>query len=415
MGAEIYSVGTELLLGQIIDTNAAFLAQRLSQIGIDCFHKTTVGDNPRRLAEALRISLSRAGLIISTGGLGPTEDDITAAGVAEALGTDLVLDEPSAEAIVRTVLQRGFPLLPSHRKQAFIPRGSRALPNSVGTAPGFLIEKDNRAIIALPGPPAEMQPMFEESVVPYLRALPWRAGIIKSRVLRFMGIGESMLEEKLKDLITAQTNPTIAPLASHGEVKIRVTARAADEAQAVSLIAPVEAEIRKRAGGFLVGVDEEEIQATVGRLLRDRGLKLALAESCTGGLITHRLTNIPGASDYLLAGLVCYDNSVKVALLGVKQETLDAQGAVSREVALEMAAGVRKITGAAIGISTTGIAGPGGGTAAKPVGLVYVAVSGAQQEVCEEYRFRGDRELIKLQAANAALNLLRRMLEGQIK
>jgi len=414
MGAEVFSVGTELLLGQIVDTNASFLAQRLSQLGIDCFHKTTVGDNRGRLVAALRTSLERSDLIITTGGLGPTEDDVTAAALAEALGVDLFLDESSAETIRRTLRARKIPFLPSHLKQAWLPRGGRALPNPVGTAPGIILEKEGKTIICLPGPPAEMKPMFEESVVPFLRSLPGRTGSIKSRLLRFMGIGESALEERLRDLIRAQSNPTLAPLASHGEVKLRITAKAADETQAQALIAPVEAEVRRRLEEFLVGADEEVLEATVGRLLREKGLSLAVAESCTGGLISHRLTNIPGASDFLLGGLVCYGNAAKIALLGVKEKTLAAHGAVSEPVALEMAQGAKKAFGAQVGISATGIAGPTGATPAKPVGLVYIACSW-QGQVCEEHRFRGERELIKHQAAGAALNLLRKALQGSLE
>ncbi len=410
MRAEIFSVGTELLLGQIVDTNAAFLAQKLSQLGIDCFYKTTVGDNPTRLCAALRTSLERSDLIVTTGGLGPTEDDITAAAVAEVCGLDLVHDEASAEAIRHTLESRHIPVLPSHFKQAQLPRGCRVLPNTMGTAPGFVVEKDGRRVVSLPGPPAEMKPMFEQSAAPYLRDLSGGSGIIQSRVLRFMGIGESTLEQRLKDLIQAQSNPTLAPLASHGEVKIRITAKADDAAQAEALIAPVEAEIRRRLAEFIVGADEEQIEATVGRLLKEKKLTLAVAESCTGGLISHRLTNIPGSSDYLLGSLVTYSNAAKTALLGVKEETLVGYGAVSQPAALEMAVGARKALGAEVGLSATGIAGPTGATPAKPVGLVYVAVSRASQEACEEYRFRGEREPIKHQTANAALNLLRKTL-----
>jgi nicotinamide-nucleotide amidase len=414
MAAEIFSVGSELLLGQTIDTNAAFLAERLSQLGIDCFHKTTVGDNLERLAAALKASLERSDIIITTGGLGPTEDDVTAAGVARALGVDLSLDEASAEAVKQRLAERGLPQLPSHLKQAQIPQGGRALPNPVGTAPGFIIEKGDKRIICLPGPPAEMKPMFEESAASYLRSLPGAGGTIKSRLLRFMGIGESLIEEKIRDLIQSQKNPTLAPLASQGEVKLRITAKASGEAEAEGLISPVEAEIRKRLGRFIVGVDEKQIEEVVGQMLRERELTLAVAESCTGGLISHRITNISGSSDYFRAGLVCYSNSSKIALLGVKEDTLLANGAVSRQVALEMAQGVRRMLQAHVGLSSTGVAGPAGETRDKPVGLVYIAISIGSQTACEEHRFKGARELIKQQTANAALDLLRKGLEGNL-
>jgi nicotinamide-nucleotide amidase len=413
MGAEIFSVGTELLLGQIIDTNAAYLGQQLARLGIDCFHQTTVGDNTERLAQALRTALLRSRLIITTGGLGPTEDDVTAAAVARAFELELALHEPSAEAIRRLLAARNFPFIPAHLKQAYIPAGAQALPNPVGTAPGFIAEKDGNTVISLPGPPPEMKPMFEQSVAPYLRQLSG-GGTIHSRVLRFMGIGESLIEDKLKDLIAAQSNPTIAPLASHGLVRIRLTAKAATEAEARALIAPVEVEILRRMGEFIVGSDEDDVEATVGRLLREKGLKLAVAESCTGGLIGHRLTNIPGASDYFLAGLVGYGNKAKQTLLRVPEETLNKYGAVSRETALAMARGAREAGGADFGLADTGIAGPGGGSEAKPVGLVYGAIVTANKEHCEEFRFRGERDLIKWQASGAALNLLRRALEGYL-
>jgi len=413
MGAEIFSVGTELLLGQIVDTNAAYLGRQLARLGIDCFHQTTVGDNAERLAQSLRTALLRSQLIITTGGLGPTEDDVTAAGVAQAFGLELALHEPSAEAIRRLLAARNFPFIPAHLKQAYLPVGAQALPNPVGTAPGFMVENAGCVVISLPGPPPEMQPMFEQSVAPYLHKLSG-GGTIHSRVLRFMGIGESLIEDKLKDLIAAQSNPTIAPLASHGLVRIRLTAKAADEAEAQDLIAPVEAEIRRRLAEFIIGVDDEDIEVTVGRLLREKKLTLAVAESCTGGLIGHRLTNISGASDYFLAGLVGYSNEAKKALLGVAEKTLADRGAVSREVALEMARGARKSAGADIGLADTGIAGPTGGSEAKPVGLVYGAIATASQEYCEEFRFRGERDLIKWQASGAALNLLRRALEGYL-
>ncbi len=411
MGAEIFSVGTELLLGQIVDTNAAYLAQRLAQLGVDCFHRTTVGDNPTRLTAALRIALGRSDLILATGGLGPTEDDVTAAAAAEALGVDLVSDEASADAIRRLLAARGIPFVESHLKQARVPRGSRVLPNPTGTAPGFIVERRGAVIICLPGPPSEMEPMFEQSVAPYLRARS-EGTLLYSRVLRFMGIGESLVEDRLKDLIGAQDSITIAPYAGRGEVQLRLSVKVSEESAGQAAIAPLEAEIRRRLGEYIVAADDESVENTVARLLTDRGLTLAIAESCTGGLISHRLTNIPGSSVYLLAGLVTYSDASKRGLLGVPEQTLAVHGAVSRETALEMAAGVRRSIGADVGLASTGIAGPTGGSETKPVGLVYVAVADDQGEVCEEYRYRSDRESVKMLTANAGLNLLRRRLQG---
>lgn len=410
MGAEIFSVGSELLLGQILDTNAAFLSQELSRLGIDCFHKTSVGDNLDRLVGALRVSLARADLIVTSGGLGPTQDDVTAAGIAQALGVGLVCDE-SCEKAVRAALEgRGIKVLASHMKQARLPQGATPVPNSVGTAPGFIARKGNKTIIALPGPPAELKPMFLEHAVPVLRKSEYSQGVIESRLLRFMGIGESALEETLSDLIEAQSNPTLAPLAGASEVKLRITAKAATREEAEALIAPVEQEVMARAGEYLAGRDESDVAATAASRLTEKGLTLALAESCTGGLIAHRLTEMPGASRYLLAGWVTYSNASKTAFLGVDEGTLKRHGAVSREAALQMARGAREAAGADFGLSTTGIAGPTGGTKTKPVGLVYIAVCGAEGEVCEEHRFRGPRGLVKERAAMSALNLLRKQL-----
>ncbi|MBN1459557.1 MAG: competence/damage-inducible protein A [Armatimonadetes bacterium] len=412
MQVELLSVGTELLLGQIVDTNAAYLAGKLSELGINVYHKTTVGDNTERLVAALRISLGRSDVVLATGGLGPTEDDITAAAVAEVMGGDLVEDEVAAEHIRSFTRFRGIKLIDSLLKQARVPKGATVVPNPVGTAPGFIATVGAKAVIALPGVPTEMRAMAEQTVFPHLAQRASQDGrtIIVSRVLRLAGIGESQAEAECADLIASQGNPTIAPLAKTYEVWLRLTARTPTREQAEELIAPVEAEIRRRLGDHVYGRDEESLEQATGEMLARNGLTLALAESCTGGLIGHRLTNIPGSSRYFLASLTTYSNESKTRLLGVSEELLRDHGAVSPECAAAMAEGVRRTVGADMGLSITGIAGPGGGTPEKPVGLAYVGLSQGDNTVTEELRLRGDREMIKERCAQSALYFLYRKL-----
>ena len=412
MQVELVSVGTELLLGQIVDTNAAFLATKLSELGINVYHKTTVGDNAERLAAALRINLGRSDVVFATGGLGPTEDDITAAAVAQVMEVDLVQDEAASEKIRSFARSRGIKLLDRLLKQAWVPDGAEVVPNPIGTAPGWILCRGSKTVIALPGVPTEMKAMAEQAVLPYLAEQASKEGpaVIVSRVLRLAGMGESQAEAEISDLIQRQANPTIAPLAKTHEVFLRLTARAPDRAAAEELIEPVEAEIRRRLADHVYGADDETLEMVVGDMLRKAGLTLAAAESCTGGLVGHRLTDIPGSSDYFLASLTAYSNQSKVKLLGVPEEIIQQYGAVSAECARAMAEGVRRAVGADIGLSVTGIAGPGGGTPAKPVGLVYVGRADASGSAAEELRLRGDRLMVKERAAQMALYLLYRSL-----
>ena len=414
MDLELLSVGTELLLGEIVDTNAAFLAEKLSELGINVYHKTTVGDNAERLAAALRVILGRADVVLATGGLGPTEDDITAAVIADVMGVDLVDDEVSGEKIRSFARQRGLTALGSLLKQARVPRGAITVPNPVGTAPGFIHVKDGKTAIALPGVPAEMKAMAEQTVLPYLagRASAEGGAVIVSRILRLAGIGESQAEAEVPDLIRG-SNPTVAPYAKTFEVHLRIGARAANREAAEAMIAPVEAEIRRRLGKHVYGVDGETLEAAIGTMLRTSGKTLALAESCTGGLIGHRITNVSGSSDYLLASLVTYSNEAKIKLLGVPEAMIAERGAVSEGTARAMAEGVRAACGADVGVSVTGIAGPTGGTEAKPVGLTYIAVADDAGTVVEEHRLRGDRLMVKERAAQTALYMLYRRLRGE--
>jgi nicotinamide-nucleotide amidase len=329
------------------------------------------------------------------------------------MGADLVPDEESADKIRSFARQRGIRAVDSLLKQARVPRGATVVANPVGTAPGFIFVHDGKTAIALPGVPAEMKAMAEQTVFPYLAGRvegEGGAAVILSRVLRLAGIGESQAEAEIADLIRDQSNPTIAPYAKTHEVFLRVTARAADRTAAAQMIAPVEAEIKRRLGQHIYGADGENLESVVGQMLKQRGLTLAVAESCTGGLIGHRLTNVPGSSGYFTDSVVTYSNASKVRLLGVPEETLRQHGAVSAETVAAMAEGVQRVSNADIGLAVTGIAGPTGGTPAKPVGLVYLGRADAKETVTEELRLRGDRLMVKERAAQNALYLLYRGL-----
>lgn len=411
MNAEIIGIGTELLLGQIANTNAQTISQSLSTVGINVYFHTAVGDNRSRILEALSVAKKRADLIITTGGLGPTLDDLSKETLAEFLGLSLTLHEPSLEHIRGIFARRGRKMPDSNHKQAMFPKEARILPNPNGTAPGAILEQDGRIYVLLPGPPSEMQPMFEASVLPFL--LDKSGEKIVSRVLRLIGIGESAVEELVKDLLECQGNPTLAPLAGTGEVTLRITAKVARTADAAAIIAPMEQEIRRRLHPYVYGCDDDRLESVVVRLLKGAGKSLALAESCTGGLLGHRITNVSGASEVFLEAAVCYSNQAKMERLGVSRNTLQAWGAVSAQTAAEMAQGIRR-SGADIGAAITGIAGPGGGTLEKPVGLVYLAVADEKGTETKEVRLVGDRLRIKESAADQMLNWLRlRLSEGQ--
>jgi len=409
--AEIISTGTELLLGQVLNTNAQFLGQRLAKMGINVFFQTTVGDNPGRLTEVFNNALRRADLVILTGGLGPTSDDLTKETVAEALGLRMHVNESAMAHIEEFFRLRGRKMPEANRKQALIPEGAMLIPNKVGTAPGMIIETGNKTVVILPGPPVEMEPMFTATVEPYLGNKAGKEkAIIVSRVIRILGIGESSVEERIKDLVEQQSNPTIAFLAPRGEVLVRITAKAATGKAAEKMIAKVEKEIVKRLGGYIYGTDDESLEKVVAGLLKKHNVTLSVAESCTGGLIAKRLTDIPGVSQNFLYGVVTYSNESKVNMLGVAPEVLEKHGAVSEETALEMVRGIRQAGGSDIAVAVTGIAGPGGGTPEKPVGLVYIAFADYDTAIVQKYLFTGDREVIRWQSANVALNMLREYL-----
>ena len=410
MIAEILSIGTELLMGQIVNTDAQYLSRRLPELGISVYRHSTVGDNPARVREAILRALERSDLLITTGGLGPTEDDITKEMVAEALGLSMELDAESLKRIAGFFTSIDRPMTDNNKKQAYFPSGSTVMPNSRGTAPGCVVSKDNKLVAVLPGPPYELQGMYENELEPYLRKLSECE--ITSKFLRFIGIGESELETRLLDLFHSD-NPTLALYCNPGEVMARITARCDIGDDPMALIAPIEREIRARLSSniYAEGLNQSMPQ-TVLDLLTERGSTLALAESCTGGMLAAQLVDCPGASGALLMGYVTYSNASKIKALGVNIDTITKYGAVSAECAREMAEGARAQSGADYALSITGIAGPGGGTAEKPAGTVYAGLAGDFETIIKQYALRGDRARVRALSCLNALDLLRRKLLG---
>ncbi len=411
MNAEIVSVGTELLLGQIVDTDAVFLAKMLSSLGISIYHRSTVGDNPERLKETLTLAFSRADLVITVGGLGPTQDDLTKEMVAEVLGDTFVEDAAHTKWLSERATLRGWGNLPpSFAKQALVPLHGRGIPNPQGTALGALFEVDGKIAICLPGPPNELIPMTNQTVEPYLsEKTSGSRSVIQSRTLRIAGMGESVVEEKAKDLM-ASDNPTVAPYAKTSEVHLRITARAPTPEAAEALIAPREAALRERLGDVVYGVDDETLEGAVIGLLKLLGQRIAVAESCTGGLICKRLTDVPDASHVFEIGLITYGNDMKVKYLGVPEDVIMRTGAVSPETAQAMARGAMRAGQAELGISVTGIAGPGGGSDAKPVGTVHIGLAWDGGVVSEHHHILGSRADVAYRASQNALALVRRFL-----
>ena len=413
MSAEIIFVGTELLLGDILNSNAQFLAQQLASLGIPHYYQTVVGDNISRLHKVLEIALSRASLLIFTGGLGPTPDDLTTEAIASFFATPL---EERAE-IIRDMgskfARRGRKMTVNNHKQALLPRGASILPNRLGTAPGIIWQpREGLTILTFPGVPSEMKQMWRETALPFLKSQGWGKEVIYSRMLRFRGIGESALAEKVAPLFDL-TNPTVAPYASKGEVRLRIAARASSEREAEALIDPVARQIQTIAGLDYFGADEDTLASVVGKLLKHRGETVSVAESCTGGGLGAMFTEVAGSSDYFLGGIIAYANEVKIKFLGISAGDLSQYGAVSEVVARQMAQGIKKQLETSWGIGITGIAGPGGGTGEKPVGLVYIGIADPQSGV-SSFRYtlgenRG-RELIRYRSACYALDRLRRRL-----
>ena len=377
MTGEIISVGTELLLGQIVNTDAAYAARGLADLGISVYYQVVVGDNRERLSTALEAAFSRSDLVILTGGLGPTGDDLTKEVTAEYFGLPLAEDPAIAGAIAARLARAGILCTAESAKQAMVPQGARVFPNQNGTAPGLAIRQNGRTAILLPGPPREMEPMFRSQIVPYLRSE--LDGTIRSHSIRLFGIGEAQLEQDLPAALFAASNPTLAPYAKNGEVELRVTARGQSPEQCEEAMRPVIGTIYEILGAYVYGVDVPNLQTVLVHELEERSMTIATAESLTGGLVSERITQVPGASAVFALGVCTYSDSMKAKVLGVAPTTLDAFGAVSRQTAGEMAHHVRELAGADIGVSTTGFAGPAGGTPEAPVGTVFVGIAGPGQ------------------------------------
>lgn len=408
MNAELIAVGTEILLGGIVNTDAQVISQGLSELGINVFYQTVVGDNPERLRHVIETARSRAEIIITTGGLGPTLDDLTKETLADVFGKKLTLHQPSLDRMHAFFDRINRPMTPNNEKQAWLPEDCTVFVNEWGTAPGCGFEANGTHVLMLPGPPRECEPMWQRYAMPYL--FPLAGGRIVSHTIRVVGLGESAMEDRLHDLMASMTNPTIAPYAKTSECFARVTAKAGTSEQAETLLAPVVQQVCEMLGDYVYGVDVDSLEQVVGDGLRQRGLTLAVAESCSGGLLSKRITDIPGCSDYYLGGVCSYTNEVKCNILGVQQETLDTVGAVSPEVAEQMAEGVAHVLHADIGVGITGIAGPGGGTEEKPVGLVYISVWHKGAHYTMKMQSALGRDRIRNQAASSALDCIRKRI-----
>lgn len=402
---EIISVGTELLLGDILNTDAQFLSQELARLGFAVLHQSVVGDNHDRLLEALKQAAERSDIIILSGGLGPTPDDLTKEVACEFFGKELVLHEESLERMMKYFTNKGLHMPESNKKQAMLPEDCVVFKNNNGTAPGLGMEKDGKHILLLPGPPRELKPMFTESAAPYL--MQFSDKVIISHNIRTFGIGESAMSQEVEDLLNSE-NPTVAPYAKDGEALLRVTSMAENEDEAEKLCQPVIEEIKNRLSDYIYGVDYTCIEEAVVEMLKDKGLKLATAESCTGGLIGKRITNISGASSVFDCGIISYSNEIKHKILGVSEDDLRTYGAVSEQVAKQMAQGVLRLSGADIAVSVTGIAGPNSNGTDKPVGLSYIALADKDNVwVKKLMTSRNDRDYNRFVNASNALNMVR--------
>ena len=406
MVAEIVSVGTELLMGQVVNTDAQFIAQRLAALGYQVFYHSTVGDNVKRLTAVVHQAVERSDVVVFTGGLGPTDDDLTKETVAAALGLTVEPIPEEVERLKRHFASRGYDFTPNNLKQASFPKSAVILPNAFGTAPGCIMSAEDKTAILLPGPPRELFPMFENHVMPYLQRMS--GNHLYSRELRIFGKGESTIAYELRDIIENQTNPTVAPYVKTGEVTLRVTALCQSEADGEALARPMISEIVGRLGDIVYSTNGESLPETCARMLTEEGLTLAVAESCTGGLIASELVAIPGCSKFLLEGCVAYASGAKISRLGVSAETLERDGAVSEACAREMAEGMQKSSGADYALATTGYAGPDGGTEENPVGTVYIALAGRGETSVKRIQLYGERARIRELATLHAFDALRR-------
>ncbi len=409
---ELISVGTEILLGDILNTDAQFLSIELARLGISVIHQSTVGDNRERLLAQLKEAADRSDIIILSGGLGPTPDDLTKEVCCEFFGKKMFLHEPTVEKIKTYFSTKGMEMAQNNLKQAMLPKDCVIFPNDNGTAPGMAIEKDGVHILVLPGPPRELKPMFRNCAVPYLMQFSDR--IIVSHNIRTFGIGESLMAERVNDLFDAE-NPTVAPYAKDGEALLRVTAMARTKEEAENLCEPVINEIKNRLDGFVYGVDYTCIEEAVIEKLKEKHIKVATAESCTGGLIAKRITDVPGASEVFDCGIISYANEIKHRVLGVSEDDLNKYGAVSEPVARQMAQGALKVSGADIAVSVTGIAGPDSDSTNKPVGLVYIGLADRDNVWVRELRTsRKDRSYNRYVSASNALNMIRLYIDNKL-
>jgi len=408
MNAEILAVGTELLMGQVVNTNARYLSQRLAELGVRVLYHSVVGDNPQRLTESLNLALSRVDIVIMTGGLGPTKDDLTKETVAKAFQRELVLNEQVYQQISDFFHKINRSMVESNAKQAYLPEGSEIIPNRNGTAPGCYIEQDGKFVAMLPGPPKEMIPMFEDTLVSWFEE---KAGqVLASRMMKVFGIGESSMENMIMDIVDEQVNPTVAPYVGDGDVVVRVTALAPTRTEADTLLEPVVSAISKRLGSAVFSLSGETMEEVLVRILKEKNLTVSVAESCTGGLIAAKIVSVPGVSSIFMRSYVVYSDRAKIEELGVDAAIVEQYGAVSSETSVSMVEGLHRKTGCDVSIAVTGIAGPDGGTIEKPVGLVYISVKVAGEIRTESFRMNGNRERIRTVTAMHAMNMARCML-----
>jgi len=412
VNSEIIAVGTEILLGQIINSNSAYLSRKLAELGIDVYYHSTVGDNPNRLSQMLSMAISRSDIIFTTGGLGPTVDDITLKTVAQACSKRLLPNKNIIRDIQSYFKKKGLRRTPADAvRQASIPRDAAWFRNTVGTAPGLALKHRNSLIIMLPGPPRELNPMFENYVIPYLKRRKYaESRTLVTRTIRTTGLVESAVNKKMKKFLSISGLVTVGIYAHLGEVHLKISAKAKNPKAAERLIAPIERKIRKILGHYIYGTDKDELEDVIGRLLQKKRKTLSIAESCTGGMVSDKITDVSGSSAYFKMGVISYSNKAKEDLLSVSKETLKRYGAVSRPVALEMAKGVMRLSSSDVSVGITGIAGPTGGSRKKPVGLVYIAIARGKKAKVKECRFTGNRKDIKQQTQIAALDLIRREL-----
>lgn len=414
MNCEIINVGTELILGQTVNTNAALISKKLAEAGVDCYFQSSVGDNISRLVSMIKNALGRSDVLIITGGLGSTDDDITREAIAKTFKKELIFRPYLARSIEEKLTESRIPVTKKALRQAYLPEGAQAIPPVKGTAPGIILEIDGKTVFALPGVPAEMETMLTKSVLPFFKRRYKRGGeVILSRILKICGLREAEVEEEIADIIVSQTNPTIAPLVFLGEVHLRLTAKASSQKEARQLISTEEKKIREALGDYLFAVDDEGMETVVGELLKRHHLTVSVAESVTGGLVSSRLTDVPGSSEYFWGGVIGYANPIKTKVLDVSPEILLSEGAVSAATVEQMATGIRHLMDTDIGLAVTGIAGPGGGTPQKPVGLTYFALSAKDALLKEHHVFHGKRAEIRFKTSQHLLNMLRLYLKNK--